>query len=66
VPHRRTGGHTGQYGFLSIVGEGMQAGNYGVASSFDVVPTIIDLLGETRKPGTSGKSLMPALVNYAR
>ena len=66
VPHRRTGGHTGKYGFLSIVGEGMQAGDYGVASSFDVVPTIIDLLGEIRKPGTSGKSLMPALASYAR
>jgi predicted AlkP superfamily phosphohydrolase/phosphomutase len=62
VPYRRTGGHTGQHGFLSIVGQGLQPGNYGVASSFDVVPTIIELLGNKKKPGISGKSLLPNLV----
>ena len=59
VPYRRTGGHTGQHGFLSIVSDDLPAGHYGVASSFDVVPTLIHLLGETQGHGISGKPLVP-------
>ena len=62
VPYRRTGGHTGQHGFLSLVSSDLRAGQYGVASSFDVVPTIIDLLGQTQKPGISGRSLARDVV----
>lgn len=61
VPYRRTGGHTGALGFLYIVGDGIAPGNGGLVSSFDVVPTIIDLLGEGRAPGISGRSLARGL-----
>jgi predicted AlkP superfamily phosphohydrolase/phosphomutase len=63
APYLRTGGHTGQHGFLSILSSDLRAGNYGVASSFNVVPTIVQLLGETPKPGISGRSLVQEIVN---
>ena len=62
LPYLRTGGHTGKYGFLNIVGDHIPAGRHGVASSFDVVPTIIELLGQSRLPRVSGDSLLPRLV----
>lgn len=58
-PYRRTGGHTGKRGFLHIVGDGIPVGVHPVVSSFDVVPTIIDLLGQPRLPYVSGRSLVP-------
>lgn len=66
LPYLRTGGHTGKYGFLFVAGDDVPAGDYGVASSFDVVPTVIELLGENKRPGTSGKSLVPSLAGQAR
>ena len=57
IPYRRTGGHTGDWGFLFVAGEGTQPGDYGTAEAFDVVPTIIDLLGEAGRPDLSGISL---------
>ena len=62
LPYRRTGGHTGKHGFLNVVGGDIPAGHHGLASSFDVVPTIIELLGQPRLPGVSGSSLVPQLV----
>jgi hypothetical protein len=59
-PHRRTGGHTGPYGMAFIANDGLRAADYGVRSSFDVVPTIVELLGESMAPGWSGKSLLAA------
>jgi predicted AlkP superfamily phosphohydrolase/phosphomutase len=61
IPYRRTGGHTGARGFLYLVGSGIASGAAGVISSFDVVPTIIDLLGEARPAGISGKSVAARL-----
>lgn len=61
LPYRRPGGHTGAHGFLSITGGGIPAGDRGLASSFDVVPTILDLLGEGQRPGVSGTSLATGL-----
>jgi predicted AlkP superfamily phosphohydrolase/phosphomutase len=61
LPYRRTGGHTGQHGFLFMVSGDLSPGSYGVASSFDVVPTLIHLLGETNKPGISGVPLVPRI-----
>jgi predicted AlkP superfamily phosphohydrolase/phosphomutase len=61
VPYRRTGGHTGTLGFLYVVGNGIAPGHGGLVSSFDVVPTIIDLLGEAGAPGISGRSLARGL-----
>jgi hypothetical protein len=62
LPYNRTGGHTGKYGLLNIVGEDIPAGQHGVASSFDVVPTIIELLGQPHLPRVSGGSLLPRVV----
>jgi predicted AlkP superfamily phosphohydrolase/phosphomutase len=56
VPYRRTGGHTGSRGFLHIAGDGIAPGAAGALSSFDVVPTLIDLLGEGMPVGLSGTS----------
>jgi predicted AlkP superfamily phosphohydrolase/phosphomutase len=58
VPFRRSGGHTGPFGMAYIGGDGVIPGDFGVRSSFDVVPTIVDLLGETLPPGLSGRSLL--------
>lgn len=57
VPYRRTGGHTGSRGFLYLAGDGIAPVAAGVASSFDVVPTVLDLLGEERPAYVSGRSL---------
>jgi predicted AlkP superfamily phosphohydrolase/phosphomutase len=58
VPFRRPGGHTGRFGmaYLSNIAQG--AGDKGVRSSFDVVPTLIELLGEPIPAGLSGTSLL--------
>jgi len=58
LPYRRTGGHTGSSGFLAIAGGGISAGSYGIASTFDVVPTLVDLLGQTPLPEITGNSLV--------
>lgn len=60
LPYRRTGGHTGKHGMAFVAGDGMEPGDYGIHSSFDVVPTVIELLGEPRLPALSGKSLCSA------
>jgi predicted AlkP superfamily phosphohydrolase/phosphomutase len=64
LPYLRTGGHTGKYGFLSIVGDNIPAGQLGVASSFDVVPTIIELLGQHPLPSVSGDSLLQRVAPF--
>lgn len=58
VPFRRPGGHTGPYGVAYISGGGLEPGDHGVPSTFDVVPTIVDLLGEPRPADMSGASLL--------
>lgn len=57
VPFRRTGGHTGPHGIAYVAGAGITSGQRGVASSFDVVPTILDLLGVSIEK-LSGRSLL--------
>jgi len=66
VPYRRTGGHTGESGSLCIEGPAIFPGNRGTTSSFDVVPTILDLLGEKAALGISGASLQPSLASAGR
>lgn len=61
VPLRRTGGHTGQ-GVAYIAAPGVEPGEGGVRSSFDVVPTIADLLGIEPAVSLTGKSLLSARV----
>ena len=65
VPYRRTGGHTGPYGMAFICGSGMAAGEYGVRSSYDVVPTIVELLGEPLPPQLSGCSLLALTKDHS-
>jgi predicted AlkP superfamily phosphohydrolase/phosphomutase len=58
VPYRRTGGHTGAYGMAYIRADDRPAGDRGVRSSFDVVPTIIELMGKAPLRPVSGTSLL--------
>ena len=58
VPYRRTGGHTGGYGFAYLTGTALAAGDYGLRSSFDVVPTLLDILGTGDRKQLSGASLL--------
>ena len=58
VPYRRTGGHTGLFGMAYIKGDNIAPGDRETRSSFDVVPTLFDLLGERLPPNISGHSLI--------
>lgn len=60
LPMRRPGGHTGPYGMAYLSGAGIEPGDGGVRSAFDVVPTLIELLGESTPAGMSGESLLAA------
>jgi hypothetical protein len=61
VPLRRTGGHTRQ-GVAYLAARGIEPGERGVHSSFDVVPTIVQLLGVEVTTCVAGKSLLRAPV----
>jgi predicted AlkP superfamily phosphohydrolase/phosphomutase len=54
---RRTGGHTGAHGVAYVAAPLLAAGDHGVRSSFDVVPTLVQLLGCPPVRGMSGTSL---------
>jgi len=58
APYRRTGGHTGRYGMAYVAHTEAAPGEYGVRSAFDVVPTIIELLGMPQAKNISGRSLL--------
>jgi predicted AlkP superfamily phosphohydrolase/phosphomutase len=58
VPFRRTGGHTGPYGMAYLKCNAIAPGDYGTRSSFDVVPTLLDLLQQPIPPEITGKSLI--------
>ena len=61
VPFRRTGGHTGLYGMAYLKSDNLRAGDYGIRSSFDVVPTLFALLGERLPEKISGHSFVSQL-----
>jgi len=61
APLRRTGGHTGTYGFAYLRGGSLAPGDYGVRSSYDVVPTLFDLMGEPVPSRIAGQSLMKGM-----
>jgi hypothetical protein len=67
VPYRRTGGHTGPSGVAFIRAQNLPAGERGTRSAFDVVPTIIELMGQPRAASLSGGSLLspPEALHYA-
>ncbi|MEM9999794.1 MAG: alkaline phosphatase family protein [Pseudomonadota bacterium] len=58
VPQRRTGGHTGAHGYALIDGKDRQMLNAGVVSSFDMVPTILNLAGIKLTGRVAGQSLV--------
>lgn len=60
VALRRTGGHTGRHGMAYVAAPGLTPGDRGVHSAFDVVPTILELLGCRGPAGLSGASLLAA------
>ncbi len=58
VPQRRTGGHTGDFGYAYILGTTRSRKAGTVASSFDIVPTLLSMAGAEAPPGLSGRSLV--------
>jgi len=58
VPLRRTGGHTGRHGLAYVRAPGVAAADGGVRSAFDVVPTLVALLGEQPSARMSGRPLI--------
>jgi predicted AlkP superfamily phosphohydrolase/phosphomutase len=65
APYRRTGGHTGGHGMAYVAAPDLPAGDYGVRSAFDVVPTLIELCGVRTPAGISGASLLPRRADSA-
>lgn len=57
VPMRRPGGHTGREGMAWIRATDARPGFHGVRSAFDVVPTLLALLGATVPGPVSGRPL---------
>ena len=60
APYRRTGGHSGGQGIAYVAGPDVAPGAFGVRSAFDVVPTMLDLLGVATAEHLSGRSLLAA------
>jgi len=58
VALRRTGGHTGPHGFAYVADARLEVGDHGVRSSFDMAPTLVELLGCRPIAGMSGSSLL--------
>jgi predicted AlkP superfamily phosphohydrolase/phosphomutase len=58
APFLRTGGHTGPHGFAFVSGDGIEAGDGGVRSAFDVAPTITALLEFTPFDEIDGTNLL--------
>jgi hypothetical protein len=58
IPLRRTGGHTGGDGVLYMSGGPLEPGDYGRRSAFDVIPTLLALMGETPPTPLSGNSIL--------
>ena len=61
APCRRMGGHSGGYGAMWLKAENVPAGDYGLRSSFDVAPTVVDLLGVVRPNYMDGESVLSTL-----
>jgi len=58
IPLRRPGGHTGPAGMAWVTAAGVEPGDRGTRSAFDVVPTLLALLGRTVTPPPSGRPLL--------
>ena len=60
APFRRTGGHTGPFGFAYLSGEGVDVGDGGIRSAFDVTPTVAAMLDVSLPADLDGTSLLAA------
>ena len=60
LPPRRMGGHTSSIGRCVIVGRDVEPVHLGVRSSFDVVPTILNLVSSHTSARVSGRALIGA------
>lgn len=58
VPQRRTGGHTGDFGYAALANTALAPGDFGTVSAFDMVPTILSLMNAPRPNRLSGQSLV--------
>jgi predicted AlkP superfamily phosphohydrolase/phosphomutase len=58
APIRRTGGHTGGHGIAYIRDSRLRKGSSCTRSSFDVVPTILSILGLEKPSHFSGRSIL--------
>ena len=65
VPFRRTGGHTGLHGMAYLKSNVLVPGDYGIRSSFDVVPTLFDLFEDRLPERISGHSLTRSVGSCA-
>jgi len=63
VPQRRTGGHVSPEGGCLVHGPGVVAADLGRRSSFDVVPTLLDLVGSAAPSPISGHPLPVEFVS---
>jgi hypothetical protein len=57
VPFRRTGGHTGKDGVAWFAGAGFEPGEHPRGDAVDLVPTVVELLGEQVPDWMFGKSI---------
>lgn len=57
LPYHRTGGHSGRDGAAYFAGPGVKAGRYPTRSAFDVLPTVLELLGEPAANDVSGAAI---------
>lgn len=60
APSRRMGGHSGGNGALFVRSTGILPGDRGLRSSFDVAPTILDLMGRPCARPVDGESVFAA------
>src|SRR5262245_19954512 len=58
VPLRRTGGHTGRHGVAYVAAPGLEPHDGGVRPSFDVLPTLVELLGRQPPAQLKGRKLV--------
>jgi predicted AlkP superfamily phosphohydrolase/phosphomutase len=65
LPYRRTGGHTGRHGVAYLAGAGIRPGSLPARSAFDVVPTMIEMLGLKPSRPLSGESFFAELRGQA-
>lgn len=62
IPYRRSGGHTSPYRVMYLSGPGNRPGVYSERSSFDLVPTLLELLDEIPGKPISGSRMLKEML----